>query len=139
LAGLREGTQRADQPTEQCRIRAVGRERQSDSACGFLDPHRDLQQPQPDCGAPVHRRALDRSLIPALVQTATTTARAWIALPEPAARGREPPRPEAVIRPAGAPMLEHNGEWTVSRRTMGLESLAPVSDDPLVRLPGVVA
>jgi hypothetical protein len=28
-------------------------------------------------------------------------------------------------------MLEHNGEWTVSRRTMGLESLAPVSDDPV--------
>jgi putative transposase len=36
-------------------------------------------------------------------------------------------------------MLEQNGEWAISRRYMSLESLAPVSDSPMIRLPGVAA
>ena len=49
------------------------------------------------------------------------------------------PNDRAVVRLVGALMLEQNDEWAVGRRYMSLESLAPVSDTPIVRLPGVAA
>src|ERR1700733_9029061 len=49
------------------------------------------------------------------------------------------PNERAAARRVGALMLEQNDEWAVSRRYMSLESLAPVSNDTAVRLPGVAA
>jgi putative transposase len=49
------------------------------------------------------------------------------------------PNDRAVVRLVGALMLEQNDEWAVGRRYMSLESLAPISNIPVIRLPGVAA
>ncbi len=49
------------------------------------------------------------------------------------------PNEGAIIRLVGAILLEQNDEWAVARRYMTLESIAPVSDNPTVKLPAVAA
>ena len=50
------------------------------------------------------------------------------------------PNEEAITRLVGAILLEQNDEWAVQRgRYMTLETIAPLSDDPIVRLPAVAA
>jgi len=50
------------------------------------------------------------------------------------------PNEAAITRLVGAILLEQNDEWAVQRaRYMTLETIAPLSDNPLVRLPAVAA
>ena len=45
------------------------------------------------------------------------------------------PNEEAITRLIGAILLEQNDEWAVQRgRYMTLETIAPLSDDPFVKL-----
>jgi len=50
------------------------------------------------------------------------------------------PNEAAITRLVGAILIEQNDEWAVQRaRYMTLETIAPLSDDPLVKLPAVAA
>jgi putative transposase len=50
------------------------------------------------------------------------------------------PNDEAITRLVGAILLEQNDEWAVQRaRYVMLETIAPLSDDPIVKLPAVAA
>jgi putative transposase len=50
------------------------------------------------------------------------------------------PNEHAITRLVGALLLEQNDEWAVQRgRYMTLETIAPLSDDPIVKLPAVSA
>jgi putative transposase len=50
------------------------------------------------------------------------------------------PNEDAITRLVGAILLEQNDEWAVQRaRYMTLETIAPLSDDPIVNLPAVAA
>jgi transposase-like protein len=50
------------------------------------------------------------------------------------------PNEAAIVRLVGAILLEQNDEWTVQRaRYMTLETIAPLSDDPIVSLPAAAA
>ena len=49
------------------------------------------------------------------------------------------PNEAAITRLVGAILLEQNDEWAVRRRCMSLETMAQVSDDPIVSLPNPAA
>jgi transposase-like protein len=48
------------------------------------------------------------------------------------------PNEDAIVRLVEAILLEQNDEWAVQRaRYMTLETIAPLSDDPIVNLPAL--
>lgn len=48
------------------------------------------------------------------------------------------PDEDAITRLIGALLLEQNDEWAVQRRRyMSLETIAPLSDDPIIKPPVV--
>ena len=48
------------------------------------------------------------------------------------------PNDDAIVRLVGAILMEQNDEWAVQRaRYMTLETIAPISDNPIVILPAV--
>jgi transposase-like protein len=48
------------------------------------------------------------------------------------------PNEDAIVRLVGAILLEQNDEWAVQcARYMTLETIAPLSDDPIVNLPAL--
>jgi transposase-like protein len=50
------------------------------------------------------------------------------------------PNEDAITRLVGAILLEQNDEWAVQRaRYMTLETMAPLSDDPIVSLPALAS
>jgi putative transposase len=50
------------------------------------------------------------------------------------------PNEDAITCLVGALLLEQNNEWAVQRgRYMSPETSAPLSDDPIVKLPAVAA
>jgi putative transposase len=50
------------------------------------------------------------------------------------------PNEDAITRLVGAILLEQNDEWAVQRaRYMTLETIAPLSEDPILTLPAVAA
>ena len=50
------------------------------------------------------------------------------------------PNEDAITRLIGALLLEQNDEWAVQRgRYMSLETIAPLSDDPIIKLPAAAA
>jgi transposase-like protein len=50
------------------------------------------------------------------------------------------PNEDAITELVGALLLEQNDAWAVQRgRTMSLETIAPLTDDPIVKLPAVAA
>ena len=50
------------------------------------------------------------------------------------------PNEHAITRLVGAILLEQNDEWAVQRaRYMTLETIAPLSEDPIFKLPAVAA
>lgn len=49
------------------------------------------------------------------------------------------PDDAAIVRLVGALLLEQNDEYSIQKRYMSLESPAPMSDNPALRLPAIAA